>query len=157
MAACRIARTTSLLLAAILVARPVVAAAPTVTNLIAIQRADSGLVDIYYDLSDADGDSLFVLFQASADRGVTWNLACISLSGDAGACRQASELVGAITTVCTGQGNGEAMTHVQPALAVERIRAHDAKFVHEFLDVWFQEDTQANIRKIAEGLAKKRG
>jgi enoyl-CoA hydratase len=40
--------------------------------------------------------------------------------------------------------------------AVERIRAHDAKFVHEFLDVWFQEDTQANIRIIAEGLARKK-
>ena len=61
------------------------AAAPEVSGVSAELRRDgSGLVDIAFDLADADGDSLCVGFQASADGGLTWHLPCLSVAGDAG-------------------------------------------------------------------------
>jgi sulfatase modifying factor 1 len=60
--------------------------APVVSNVTASQRGDgSNLVDIYYNLADADGDACTVWTAGSLDGGVTWTLAMLTLSGDVGA------------------------------------------------------------------------
>lgn len=59
--------------------------APVVSNVTAAQRADdSKLVDIYYDLADADGDSCTVWVAISDDGGATWRVAIFSVSGHIG-------------------------------------------------------------------------
>jgi len=59
--------------------------APVVSNVTASQRADgSNVVDVYYDLDDADGDACTVWIKVSNDGGGTWGVAAFSLSGDAG-------------------------------------------------------------------------
>ena len=59
--------------------------APQVTNVTFSQRGDgSFIVDVYYDLNDADGDTMSVLMLASADSGSSWNFSCDSISGDLG-------------------------------------------------------------------------
>jgi len=59
---------------------------PEVTNVTFNQRTDgSFIVDVYYDLNDADGDTMLVTMQVSEDSGATWNFACDSISGDVGA------------------------------------------------------------------------
>ncbi len=59
--------------------------APEVTNVTFSQRTDgSFIVDVYYDLNDADGDTTSVLILASSDSGSSWNFICDSLSGDLG-------------------------------------------------------------------------
>jgi len=63
----------------------VYAEAPVVENVRFEQRTDGTLlVDIYYDVTDAEGDTLEIKIKASADDGSTWNLPCVSLSGDTG-------------------------------------------------------------------------
>jgi len=65
---------------------PLPAAEPAVSNLGFSQRADgSGIVYIHFDLSDADGGTLFVSVAASADGGLSWLAPCYRLSGDVGA------------------------------------------------------------------------
>jgi formylglycine-generating enzyme required for sulfatase activity len=60
--------------------------APVVSNVVASQRADnSKLVDIYYDLADADGDNCTIFVYISADNGATWNVRAFSFTGDVGA------------------------------------------------------------------------
>ena len=61
------------------------AAPPVVSNIRASQRPGTKLVDIYYDLSDADGDLQLVQLAASSDAGLTYGLPCVSLSGHIGA------------------------------------------------------------------------
>ncbi len=57
-------------------------AAPVVSNVRAAQRAGTRLVDILYDVSDADGDSpLTVSFQVSADGGATWTVPVFTFQG----------------------------------------------------------------------------
>jgi formylglycine-generating enzyme required for sulfatase activity len=59
--------------------------APVVSNVSASQRADdSKLVDIYYDLADADGDNCTVWVFISSDGGLTWDVPVFTFSGDAG-------------------------------------------------------------------------
>ena len=49
--------------------------APVVSNVTASQRGDdSKLVDIYYDLADAEGDHCSIWVMASGDGGVTWSI-----------------------------------------------------------------------------------
>lgn len=56
--------------------------APEVNNIVAFQRTDgSRIVDIRYDLADADGDTCTVTIQVSADRGVTWGVQAKSIQG----------------------------------------------------------------------------
>lgn len=62
-----------------------VAAPPVVSNIRASQRPGTKLVDIYYDLSDADGDAQIVQIAASSDAGLTYGLPCQTLSGAVGA------------------------------------------------------------------------
>jgi len=59
--------------------------APEVSNVTASQRADgSNVVDIYYDLQDADGDACVVFCTISNDGGQTWALVTRHVSGDVG-------------------------------------------------------------------------
>ncbi|MCK5148957.1 fibrobacter succinogenes major paralogous domain-containing protein [bacterium] len=58
---------------------------PVISNVSFEQRTDGSLiVDIYYDLSDDDGENKKIVVEASADNGATWTLACTSLTGDVG-------------------------------------------------------------------------
>jgi parallel beta-helix repeat protein len=58
---------------------------PVVENVRFEQRTDGSLlVDIYYDATDADGDSLKIIIEASDNYGATWTLPCTSLTGDVG-------------------------------------------------------------------------
>ncbi|MBK6900579.1 MAG: hypothetical protein IPH09_15450 [bacterium] len=73
-------------LVAALLAVAAQAADPVVSNVTPAQRTDgSGIVEVTYDLADADGDTCFIGLQASTDGGATWILPCPSLGGDAGA------------------------------------------------------------------------
>jgi formylglycine-generating enzyme len=57
--------------------------APEVKNVRFSQRTDGTLkVDVYYDLYDADRDSMFVTMQVSENDGVHWSYACPAITGD---------------------------------------------------------------------------
>lgn len=58
------------------------AAAPEVSNILATQRAGTKLVDIYYDVTDAEGDPLTVAVQISSNAGSSWNIPARTLTGD---------------------------------------------------------------------------
>jgi len=58
---------------------------PEVDNLSFAQRQDgSMLIDVFYDVFDADGDTLTVTMEASEDGGETWTVSCDSILGDIG-------------------------------------------------------------------------
>jgi sulfatase modifying factor 1 len=58
---------------------------PTVSNVAASQRTDgSKIVDIYFDLADADGNACIVSVEASADGGATWTVPVATTEGDVG-------------------------------------------------------------------------
>ena len=58
---------------------------PVVSNVTAGQRTDgSGIVDIYYTLSDADNDRCTVNIEVSDDGGSSWDVTATALSGDIG-------------------------------------------------------------------------
>lgn len=57
---------------------------PEITNVRASQRADTKLVDIYYDAADADGDLLKVRVEISDNDGVRYSVPAFSLTGDIG-------------------------------------------------------------------------
>lgn len=61
------------------------AAPPVVSNIRAAQRPGTKLVDIYYNLADADGDLQLIQIAASSDGGLTYTLPCVTLSGHVGA------------------------------------------------------------------------
>ena len=63
------------------------AAPPVVSNIRVSQRPGTKLVDIYYDVADADADGDLQLIQvaASADAGLTYALPCTTLTGAVGA------------------------------------------------------------------------
>jgi formylglycine-generating enzyme required for sulfatase activity len=58
--------------------------APVVKNVHAQQRQGALLVDITYDVEDADGDSLEIIIEASNDNGKTYTIIPKSLTGDVG-------------------------------------------------------------------------
>ena len=59
--------------------------APVVTNVDFTIRPDgSKIVDITYDVFDADSDTLKVTIEASSDGGATWGLSCANISGAIG-------------------------------------------------------------------------
>ena len=74
--------TVSLILAAAL---PALAVPPVISNVRASQRPGTKLVDVYYDVSDADGGAQTVEMQVSADGGLTYSIPSPSTSGDIGA------------------------------------------------------------------------
>ena len=58
---------------------------PIVENVVANQRTDgSGIVDIYYDISDADGDTLYIELKLSEDGGNDFTIEPANTSGDIG-------------------------------------------------------------------------
>ena len=58
---------------------------PEITNVTFAQRTDgSGIVDIYYDVYDEDGDTLEITMEVSDDGGSTWTFACTQTDGDIG-------------------------------------------------------------------------
>lgn len=71
-----------LLLAA--AAAPLLAVPPEVTNVRAEQRADTKLVDVWYDAADADGDLLKIRIEVSDNDGVRYSVPAFSLTGDIG-------------------------------------------------------------------------
>lgn len=72
-------------LLAALVAVSLQAAPPVVSNIRAAQRAGTHLVDIYYDVSDADGNSPLTVYVAvSANGGVNYNVPVFTLTGAVG-------------------------------------------------------------------------
>jgi len=59
--------------------------APVVSDVTAQQRDDgSMIVDIYYNVYDADGDEMTIFMQVSDDDGTTWDLSCNLASDDIG-------------------------------------------------------------------------
>ncbi|MFC1725795.1 FISUMP domain-containing protein [candidate division KSB1 bacterium] len=55
-----------------------------VTNVNAQQRAGTKLVDVTYDLSDADGDFLTIMLLVSNDGGSSYTITPVTLTGDVG-------------------------------------------------------------------------
>ena len=65
---------------------PVGAADPVVSNVVLTQPLDgSHTLGITYDLADADGDTLAVALQLSADGGASWGFPVLQATGDVGA------------------------------------------------------------------------
>lgn len=60
------------------------AAPPVVSNVRSSQRTGTGLVDIYYDVSDADNNKLAITVQVSNNGGVSYTDGARSASGDIG-------------------------------------------------------------------------
>ena len=63
---------------------PALSAVPAVTNVVAVQRTGTQLVDVTYDLSDADGHAMTVGLYFSPDGGLSFPVHCLTVSGDAG-------------------------------------------------------------------------
>ncbi|MEN8740351.1 MAG: SUMF1/EgtB/PvdO family nonheme iron enzyme [Phaeobacter gallaeciensis] len=61
---------------------PLHAADPVVANVVSAQRAGTKLVDITFDVSDADSDTLSMSVQISDDSGTTFVVPVTALSGD---------------------------------------------------------------------------
>ena len=60
--------------------------APVVTNVTFSERTDSSfIVDVYYDVNDADGNTMTVTILVSNDSGQTWGLSANNITGDVGA------------------------------------------------------------------------
>lgn len=57
---------------------------PVITNVTASQRAGTKLVDIYYDITDEDGDLMKVRVEISDNDGRTYSIPAFSLTGDIG-------------------------------------------------------------------------
>ncbi|MCK4342118.1 MAG: SUMF1/EgtB/PvdO family nonheme iron enzyme [Phycisphaerae bacterium] len=58
---------------------------PVVSNVTANQPTACAVVNIGYDLADADADACTVWVAISLDAGVTWSVPVLSLTGDVGA------------------------------------------------------------------------
>ena len=59
---------------------------PVVSNVTVSQRTDgSGIVDIYYTLSDENGDDCTISIEISDDGGSSWDVSATAFSGDIGA------------------------------------------------------------------------
>ena len=71
-------------LALLLVSTLARAAPPVVSNIRASQRAGTKLVEIYYDVLDADGDALTVEVQVSNDNGTTYSVPAFTFTGAVG-------------------------------------------------------------------------
>ena len=57
--------------------------APVVSNVQAVQRLDSYIVDITYDLMDSEGNYMWVSLYFSPDGGISWPIHCAAVSGAA--------------------------------------------------------------------------
>lgn len=61
------------------------AAPPVVSNIRVSQRPGTKLVDVYYDVTDADGGAQAIDMQVSGDAGLTYSIPSPTVSGDIGA------------------------------------------------------------------------
>ena len=68
-----------------LLANCVWGASPIISNVQVSQRAGTKLVDVYYNLTHADGLASTVWINVSGDGGVTWTIPSSSVSGASGA------------------------------------------------------------------------
>lgn len=59
-------------------------ALPVVTNVVAVQRTDTKLVDINYSVFDSDGDLLRIRVEVSDNSGNTYSVPAFSFTGDIG-------------------------------------------------------------------------
>lgn len=57
---------------------------PEVTNVVAVQRPHTALIDLTFDVADADGDAVQVSLWYSTDDGMSWDQECVTVSGDVG-------------------------------------------------------------------------
>jgi len=57
---------------------------PVVSNVVAVQRPHTALVDVTFDLADADGDAMYVTLWYSLDDGATWDNQCVTVTGEVG-------------------------------------------------------------------------
>ncbi|MCP4290675.1 MAG: formylglycine-generating enzyme family protein [bacterium] len=57
---------------------------PEVTNVVAIQRARTSLVDVTFDVSEGGGSDVEISLWYSMDDGDTWDNECMTVSGDVG-------------------------------------------------------------------------
>jgi formylglycine-generating enzyme required for sulfatase activity len=57
---------------------------PVVTNVVAVQRTDTKLVDINYSVFDDDGDLLRIRVEVSDNAGNTYSVPAFSMTGDIG-------------------------------------------------------------------------
>jgi formylglycine-generating enzyme required for sulfatase activity len=73
-----------LILALILAPGAAFAALPVVSNVSASQRPGTKIVDIRYDVADADGDKLKIRVEISSDGGQLYSVPAFSLTGHAG-------------------------------------------------------------------------
>ena len=60
------------------------AATPIIANVQVSQRAGTKLVDVAYDLTDADGLAQTVWINVSGDGGLSWTIPSGSVSGNVG-------------------------------------------------------------------------
>ncbi len=60
------------------------AALPVISNVTSQQRSGSKLVDISYDVADADGDALKVRVEISSDGGQNYSVPAFSFTGAIG-------------------------------------------------------------------------
>lgn len=65
-------------------AAPLFAALPVVSNVTSSQRAGTKLVDITYNVADADGDALKVRVEISDNNGTTYNVPAFTFTGAIG-------------------------------------------------------------------------
>ncbi|GAA5119154.1 SUMF1/EgtB/PvdO family nonheme iron enzyme [Luteolibacter yonseiensis] len=70
--------------AGILAVQTAFAAIPEVTNVTAVQRADTKFVDITYNVADADGDKLKVRVEISDNAGTVYSVPAFSFTGAIG-------------------------------------------------------------------------
>ena len=73
-----------LFIVGVIVSLATMATPPEVSNVRASQRANTKLVDIYYNAIDADGDLLKVRVEISDNDGVKYSVPAFSLTGDIG-------------------------------------------------------------------------
>mgnify|MGYP002640871658 CR=1 FL=1 len=57
---------------------------PEVTNVVAVQRPHTALIDLTFDVADADGDAVQISLWYSTDDGISWDQECLTASGDVG-------------------------------------------------------------------------
>ncbi|MDX2472417.1 MAG: SUMF1/EgtB/PvdO family nonheme iron enzyme [Candidatus Krumholzibacteria bacterium] len=57
---------------------------PSVTNVVATQRAHTALIDLTFDIADIDGDAVHVSLWYSLDAGASWDQECMTVTGDVG-------------------------------------------------------------------------
>ena len=60
------------------------AAVPVVSNVTSQQRAGTKLVDITYNVADADGDTLKIRIEVSSNGGTAYSVPASSLTGAVG-------------------------------------------------------------------------